>query len=540
MSLSGLFDIGKSALFASQTALNVVSNNIANVNTPGYSRHEAILEVANPVQVNGQFIGRGVGDVEVRRHFDKFIFLQIIGQNQSYGKSYSLERGLSHIEQIFNEAQNLGLGSSLKEYFNAWQEVAGNPDGEPQRTSLLHRTRALLQRSQQMEHDINNALKGINDDIGNAVNDINDITAMISSLNEKISQLEAGLTTEQASYFRDQRDSHLTALAEYMDYTWYEDKNGRVSIFAGGRTLVNEMAAYTLTTVVDLDGHRNVYAGQDDITSAISRGRLGGLLAVRGEIETNSLHDLRKLTASIIKETNMVHRTGYGLDGSTDRDFFSGLQVYTREYSSSGYVTSASVSDVTSLTLNEYDIQFDSAATYEVYNRQSGALVTSGAFTAGGTISFEGIDVVIDGAPAAGDSFLVSPLMGVIEDAAVAITDTNHIAAASSDLTLPGDNRKALEIVDLNQGSIADLGGGTFSEYYQGIVTDIGIMSRAASDSLTYDDNLRFELETKREAVSGVSLDEEAANLVRFQRMYEAAGRVLKVADDLMEMIINL
>lgn len=543
MSLSGLFDIGKSAIFASQTALNVVSNNIANVNTPGYSRHEAILEVANPVQIMGNYIGRGVGSVDIRRHYDNFIHLQIIGQNQSYGRSYALERGLSHIEQIFNEARDLGLGNSLTDYINAWQKVANNAGSLPERTELLQRGETLVHTAQQMEGDILSTLKEINNDIGNVVNDVNALTSDIATLNEKISQLEAGLSTDKASYFRDQRDTKLNELAELMDYTWYEDKNGRVDILVGGETLVSAQGATELTTDVDIDGHRNLYARGKDISSVFQKGQLGGFLDVRSDIETNSLHDLRKLIASITNETNNLHRTGYGLDGSTGNDFFNALQIYSSDDSTAGYISSATVSDAAALTLDEYDISFVDAANYEVYNHQTGALVTSGAYTAGGTISFEGIDVVIDGAPAANDSFLISPLSGVIENFGVAISETDKIAASDTDVSVTGqdsNNVIAQAMVQLHQSGVSDLSNATFDEYYQGIVSDVGIMSKAATDSLTYDDNLRFELEKKRDEVSGVSLDEEAANLIRYQRMYEAGARIIKVTDELMEMIINL
>lgn len=544
MSLSGLFDIGKSAIFASQTALNVVSNNIANVNTPGYSRHEAILQIANPVEIKGNYIGMGVGNVDIRRHYDSFIHLQIIGQNQSYGRSYALERGLSHVEQIFNESQNLGLANPLKDYFNAWQDLANNPEAQPQRTALLQKAKALVQTAQQMEGDTLDTLKEINNDIANVVNDINSITSNISSLNEKIAQLEAGLTTEKASYFRDERDRQLSALAELMDYTWYEDSSGRVSILAGGKSLVNESKAFTLSTQIDLDGNRNVYFAGENITSVFQKGRLGGYVAVRDDIENNSLHDLRKLIASITKETNILHRQGYGLDGIDQRDFFDQLQINTKDYSAGADITFTNVPDPSALSLDEFEIRFTSAAQYEIYNRDTDTVVATGQpYTSGSTISYGGVDIIIEdisGTPQAGDSFLVSPLSGAITNFNIAITDTQEIAAASSDLNLPGDNTKALEIIQRFQSNIADLNNTTFDGYYQGTVSDIGIMSKAALDSLTYDDNLRSELEKKRDAVSGVSMDEEAVNLIRYQRMYEAGAKIIQVTDELMEMIINL
>ena len=123
------------------------------------------------------------------------------------------------------------------------------------------------------------------------------------------------------------------------------------------------------------------------------------------------------------------------------------------------------------------------------------------------------------------------------------LTDTLQVAAAASDpvtVSGPGDNKNAFNIAGLSSTAITDLRSATFEDYYEGIVTTVGTMSKAAADGLTYDDNLRFELEKKRDAVSGVSLDEEAANLIRFQRAYEAGARMMRVADELLETIINL
>jgi flagellar hook-associated protein 1 FlgK len=542
MSLLGLFDIGKSAVFASQIALNVVSNNIANINTPGYSRQEAILEVANPVQIKGDFIGRGVGDVEIRRHYDRFIHLQILGQSQSYGRSYALDQGLSHVEQIFNEAKDIGLLNPLNDYLNAWQEVATYPEGQPQRVTLLQKAEALVNTAKQMERDVLETLQNINDNIENIVSDINSILSNISTLNEKVAQLEAGLSREQSSYFRDERDKLLNELAELMDYTWYEDDNGYITILFKGKTLVNSEQAFEFSTQVDLNGDKNVIFSGQNMTSKFEKGQLGGFIDVRDDIKTNVLHSLRKLIASIVKETNILHRSGYGLDGSTDNNFFDDLQIYTQDYSSGGYITSASITDPSALTLDEYDIIFDTDTSYNVYNHQTGQLVTSGSYTPPGPaiISFEGIEVTIEGTPVTNDSFFISPLTGVIGDFGVAINDTQKIAAASSDLNLPGDNTKALEIAQLAQTEISNLDGATFENYYSSIVSTVGILSKAASDSLTYDDNLLYELQKKREDISGVSLDEEATNLLRYQRAFEAGAKILKVTDELLEVVINL
>jgi flagellar hook-associated protein 1 FlgK len=541
MSLLGLFDIGKSAILSNQVAMNAISNNIANVNTEGYSRQEVVLETTAGVQVRGDYLGRGVRIAGITRHYDRFMQLQIIGQNQSYGRSYSLDQGLSHVEQIFNEAKGLGLFDSLQDYFNAWQGVATDPEGQPQRITLLQKAKALIQNAKQIERDISDALKNANDEIANVVDRTNTITSQLTQLNGKIAEVEAGKSDQQASFLRDQRDELLNDLAEQIDFSWYEDDNGYITVMIGGKSLVTPEKAYQLSTSVDIEGNRSVTFDGEDLTSLFEKGRLAGNIAVRDEVKTDTLTSLRKLIASIIKETNSMHSSGYGLDGSTGNDFFDPLQIYTLDYSSGGYISSATVNDPSALTLDEYDINFTDASTYDIINNATGVTVASGqTYSAGSTITFDGIDVVIDGSPAAADSFLISPLRGVINNVDVAITDTRQIAAASSALTLPGDNTNALQLFQLSQSGISDLSGATFEGFYRGIVSNVGVDSKAAADSLTYDSNLLFELEKKREEISGVSLDEEAANLIRYQRAFEAGARIIKITDELLQMVIDL
>jgi flagellar hook-associated protein 1 FlgK len=414
-------------------------------------------------------------------------------------------------------------------------------EGQPQRITLLQKAKALIQNAKQIERDISDALKNANDEIANVVDRTNTITSQITQLNGKIVEVEAGKSDQQASFLRDQRDELLNDLAEQIDFSWYEDDNGYITVMIGGKSLVTPEKAYQLSTSVDIEGNRSVTFGGEDLTSLFEKGRLAGNIAVRDEVKTDTLTSLRKLIASIIKETNALHSSGYGLDGSTDNDFFDPLQIYTLDYSSGAYISSAVVSDASALTLDEYDINFTDASTYDIINNTTGETVASGQpYSAGSTITFDGIDVVIDGSPAAADSFLISPLRGVIENFDVAITDTRKIAAASSALTLPGDNTNALQLFQLSQAGISDLSGATFEGFYRGIVSNVGVDSKAAADSLSYDNNLLFELQKKREEISGVSLDEEAANLIRYQRAFEAGARIIKITDELLQMVIDL
>jgi flagellar hook-associated protein 1 FlgK len=548
MSLAGLFDIGRSGIFANQLALRVASNNIANVNTPGYSRQDVIMQIANPVQYQDDYLGRGVGDVETRRYFDNFTYYQILGQSNNYGRSYSLDRGLSHIEQVFNETQGFGLLNSMQEYFNAWQDVANNPNETAQRSALLTKAGAFVNVARQMESDIKNTLKYLNDEIGDVVKEINVLSANIAEVNGKIMEVEAG-GVAVANTFRDQREKMMKELAELVDYDWNEDKDGTVTIVAGRRSIVAGVESYDLSTAINLDGDRDIYNGGVKVTSFIQSGELGGFISVRDDIKANALLTLRKMVASIIQETNYIHAYSaanptYDLDGNQGTNFFTSIPLFTRDDTtggSSASITSSNIVDPSpaTMTLDQYDITFTGALTYEIRNHDTNALITSGAYDpAGTTLTFNGIQVDISGAAAANDTFFVSPLQTVIENFSVNITDGREVAAAQS--AAPGDNTNALDIISKYSSDIANLNNDSLADYYSEIVTTTGSLAKAARDSLEYDDNLLFELNNRRDSVSGVSLDEEAANIIRYQRAFEAAARIIQITDELLELVINL
>jgi flagellar hook-associated protein 1 FlgK len=539
MSLFGLFDIGKSALFASQSALSITSNNIANVNTPGYTKKSVILEIATPTAVSGGFLGQGVRIAGIRRSYDEFIQNQLLGQYQNYGRSLSLNRTLSSVEQVFNESIDFGLSKSLAEYFNAWHEVSTNPEGQPQRATLLQKAGQLVQTAKNMESSITKTLVNVNVSIGNLVERINTISSEIASLNEGIVNIEAGQEMEKAFDLRDKRDNLLRELSELVNISYFEDKNGSITVLAGMRSLVSGINSYKLSVKSDIDGTVNIVLNDTNMTSFINKGQLGGLLSIKKDIENVILMPLRKLIASIVKETNLLHKEGYGLDGSTGNDFFSPLQLYTFEKAIGADVLSANIADLSAITLDEYEVTFDGSGNYTVINKQTGAQISTGLYQSGVPIQFDGIELTITGTVSEGDTFFVSPLKDAIKNFDVGITDVSKIAAALSASTLPADNENALRIAGLSTKDISDLND-QFSVFYSNIVSRVGTLSKASEDSLKFDENLINELNNRREAVSGVSLDEEATDLIRFQRSYEAAARLIKVTDELLQTILEL
>ena len=539
MSILGMLDIGKTALFANMRALNVVSHNIANANTPGFSRQEAVLSTATPVSGRGGLLGRGVALVGIRRHYEDYIQSQLLKQYQNYGRSYSLLETYSRIEQIFNEAQNFGLSKSFNDYFNAWHEVATNPESQPQRVVLLQSANALVDSAKKMEQDLLNNIRYINEELDNLTARINAIASNIAALNDKILQIEAG-GTGSANDFQDQRQNLLNELSELVDYSTYEDDFGAITVMVGMRNLVYGVQASTLSTKLNGNGDKELFLDGMNITKNIEKGRIGGLLDARDDIQNDIQTKFRRLIASMIKEINLVHRAGYGLDTSTNNDFFSPLGLSIRDFSDGANVTSSAITDYAQLTLDEYDITFDLANNYYVTNRSTGAVVSSGAYASGNAITFEGISITITGAVAPTDKFFVSPLTDAIRNFSVAITDLKKVAASSSDTQLPANNENAIAITRLSRNAIANLGGQSFGNYYRGIIAETASFASTARDSFSFEENLLMEISKRRESISGVSLDEEALNLIKFQRSYEASAKMIKVTDELLQTILNL
>jgi flagellar hook-associated protein 1 FlgK len=391
-----------------------------------------------------------------------------------------------------------------------------------------------------MESDLLRTVQEINAEISDVAGRVNAIATDIARLNVRIVEIEAGSGTAKANDLRDARGKLLTELSGLVQTSTLEDGNGSITVIVGMRTLVDRERVSPLTAVRDAAGDLGLSIDGVDVTSRIEKGRLGGLLASRTAVASGPLMELRRLAAALAKEMNILHRGGAGLDGTTGNDFFAPLSLSTTDDSAGADVSSATVTDPAALTLSDYGVAIGAGGAYTVTNRDSGAVVATGTYASGTPIAFDGISLVLTGAAAAGDAFTVSPLTGAVSGFSVAVTDPRKIAAASDAAGLPGDNANALRIAGLADTAVASLGDASFSGYYAGIVSHAGAMAQDASDLQAFDENLRGELVNRRESVSGVSLDEEAANLIAYQRAFEAGARMIQITDELLQTVLQL
>ncbi len=541
--INSVFDIAKTALLTSQKAINVTSHNISNAGTPGYSRQVAVLEPMNAVNYGGLYYGTGVTVQKIERVYDSFQAVQIRNANSSFKKYETMSSHLTSLENALNDLGGAGLNSYMDSFFNSFQDVANSPSSYAERSTLLSNAGLLTERFNGIDSTINQGLSDFNKEIVSQVNQINSIASQLAEINQQISTSEVGGSS--ANDLRDKRDSLLNSLSGIIDVSVMETDTGSVDVFIGGGSYLVTGAA-TSPVELRLNPDSSTYDIRSNgvtLNSRITGGCLKGIIDSSAVFE-DSRNKLDTLAVSLTKEINLQHRAGYGLDGSTGLDFFTLPPVYTNASSNNtggAAVAGGFVSDLSLLTPHDYEVRFSNPASYNVVDTTSNSVISTGAYVSGGPITVDGLTFTITdntGTPRAGDTFVISPTKGASANFGVELTDPNSLAASSTTAGIPGDNNNALSMAALKDSP--SINGATFSEYYGTMVTDIGISSSEASSNLESQRIFLNELQTARESVSGVSVEEESINLIKLQRAYEAAAKVMQTANTMLDALLNI
>ena len=454
----GLLDIGRGALLAHQNAISITGHNIANVNTPGYSRQRVNLATSLGLTSASGQMGAGVRVSDIQRIYDQFLGSQINTESYNLGKWEAQKSSLERVEIIFDETTGFGLNQAMGDFWNAWQDLANNPEGHTERQVLVAKSEIMAEAFNKISSDLNQQQNDIDSSIEGAVIEINTIAGQISDLNIKISDIEK--SGQSANDLRDERDLLLKELSSMIDISSFEGDDGQVTVLVGnGRPLVQPPYSLSLSTVTNASGHEDVvWVDRDgnsvDITNDISGGKLKGWLEVRDVKIEDYKTRLDDLASSIITEVNNLHTAGFDLNGAAGGAFFTG--------------TSAS-------------------------------------------------DIAVD---------------------TNIINDVNLIAASGTGA--PGDNSNSIAIVNLQNGLLMSGGTATYDDFYNSLVSDVGIDAQSAQMNYDHQTAMASSLDNYRESISGVSLDEEMVNLVKFQHAYDAAAKLISAVDEMMNTVMNM
>jgi len=565
MTLGSALNIGRSGLLASQTALTVTGNNLANLATRGYHKQEVSLSPIGDKQVQGgQFLGQGVQIDAITRRVNDALEGRLREAISQEGGSSIRQELLAQIEAIENEFTDIDLSSRLQAFFNSWSQLSNNPQDLSLRTLVTQEAASLTNFLVGMRSSFTQLQTQTEAALGNSVDAANDILERIEVLNQQIAQAEGGSGT-QAMGLRDQRELLLSDLAKYLDISTVEQANGAIDIFVGSLPIVLNGESRGLdirNTLADGQQVTEVVIAADGSAIDLSTGQLGGYIDFRNEDLRGAVDTLDTFANQLIFQTNRLHSQGQPLRGfgsvtgttrvsdptleltdpTLELDFepqHGSLKIHLTQKSTGERTTSLISVDLDGIgaddTLNSLATKLDGVPNLTATVNGDGT-VTLTADTADFEITFSedssgmlavlGINTFFTGADAA--DIAVNPV----------VQNPNYVAAAQGHL--PGDNRAALAIAALRDAPADALDGLSLTQFWGRHVEDYAIRLAQTRAAVEADGVVKEALVTQQQSLSGVNADEETINLIQFQRAFQANARFINVVDEMMQTLLAL
>jgi flagellar hook-associated protein 1 FlgK len=308
---------------AEQEALSTTTNNIANINTPGYTRQTVSLEEAPPVQYGGLLLGNGVAVSQITSQRDNLLQTRFNQETQQQAKYNSYLGTMQQVQTLFNETTGNGLQGSMTAFFNSLQQLSTSPSDPSLRQGVLSAAQNLAQSFNSIANNLSQLQQSADATVGQSVNQINNLTSQIASLNVQISSATA--SKQNAGTFVDQRDQLINQLSGLIDVSKIDAGNGSITLTtSGGAALVAGNQAFALTAQMNpATGLQDVFSQGADITTGITGGALAGALQSRDQTIPSILSSLDSLASGMGNAMNSINSAGKDLNGNPGGAFFT-------------------------------------------------------------------------------------------------------------------------------------------------------------------------------------------------------------------------
>lgn len=489
----GGFNTVVSGLAAQQLNINTAGHNVSNASTDGYSRQRVNLVTTTPEQIytgyGASFVGTGVTTQSITRARDFLVDTQYWRQNAT--KSYYQDQTdtLGKVENIFSDTKTTGLQSAINTFYTALGTLANNADDSAARTVVREDANALVQVMQTDGKSLVSLANDVTSQIDTQVKQLNSITTQIADLNKQIVTQEVG--GAKANDLRDKRDSLVDQLSSLTSVYVKEEPSGSYTVsIAGGMSLVQGDSATALATTDSNSSPYNyttssVTTVYGSIPVTFKDGSIAALTQLRDQTiggSTGFLKKLDNIAQFLMQDFNTQHKQGVDNNGNPGDNFFG---VSGANYTSGG------ASDPT--------IQIPPQSWL------SALTVNSAFYTPNGY---------------------------------------NLIAArdnAVSSGTADGVNATAMAnlLKDKPASASAAIGNNSLTDYYGSMVSTLGVQSQQAINMNKNQGTILAATTNSREAVSGVSMDEELANIIKYQQAYGACAKVMTTMDSMLDTLIN-
>ncbi len=648
----GIMEIGTRALQANQVALQTAGNNIANVNTVGYSRQTAIMETVEGQFTGGGYVGKGVAVQTIVRNYSEFLTRQATLANATQSADTTRADKLKQLENLFPGGAG-SLGASINDMLNAFSDVASAPSDLTARTVVLTRVDETAARMRATSQQLDDLQQGVTQALSQKVDAINSIAKNIAGLNDQIARVNGN--GQPPNDLLDRRDQLVRDLNQYIQTSSIPADDGTVGIFIGGsQALVLGTSASPVSLEQEFGGALKNRLGitRNGSTTLLDENTLGGgevsgLLRFQNTDLVEGRNLLGRLTMAVSTEMNTQHALGLDLDGNPGGNIFSPTMfssqnvltpVAPAQINAGATSLALTISDTTKFAASDYEVNF-SNPTQGSITRSSDGVVTAFDFGVANPVTVDGISITKGaGAAAAGDRFLLKPFstsansisrefsapralavsspvtgsMGTgntgslhqvsltartntpaLTPVVLSFTGANSYTRSDElptpnatsftftpgvpiegsvptttpltqwSLTLQGSpkagdtytvgNSKVLAAsgkldLKLNAGNasammnlrdMAMFDGAALSDGYAGLIAQVGIRGQSANYAAQVSTSIASNLEKDRAGVSGVNLDEEAAKLLQFQQAYQASAKMVQIAQNIFETLIQ-
>jgi flagellar hook-associated protein 1 FlgK len=484
-----LFSIGRSSLRTSKKSLATTSHNIANANTEGFSRQKITAETNTPIASGKNVFGSGVNVRSVKRVHDKLVENKL--NDSISGHNYNDERTsqLSNVEEIFNEINSDGMNKIMNRFFNSFRELSNQPENEVVRTLVRDNANIVVKDFKRISDSITHVKERIDTQISGIVEDANVLGATIADLNKETTRLEnmGGETGD----LRDQRDLAVRQLSESFDVKTYEDEKGQYvvnivgggSLVAGGtvnRLKLGKLGGDEIGSYKDESRNEIFFeagGNKTPISASIKSGKMGALTQTRNDEIVLLRGQLDEMAHGLVHITNAIHRKGYvNKPIPTDQN---------------GNI---------------------------VHDSRNGKITGINFFK-------EPLDLK-----------QASQFLDLSQEVK---RDLNNITTGLEPNS-PGDNRIAIAISKVQHEKLLGEGSKTFEESYLQSIAKIGLATSKSKVNSEQSKGILAQAKSIKERISGVSIDEEATNMVKYQQAYEASAKMIRTADEMFDSVIGM
>ena len=317
--LNATLSVAVGALAAEQGALTETANNVANINTPGYSRKEPQFAENPPIVLGPLTFGTGVSLENTAGIRDPILQLRIQQETGTQGELTAFVNAMQQVQAQFNN-QGSDIGTQITALFSSLSQLSTNPASIPLRQSVLTAASNLASTISNTANNLTAQQSNLDLSVSQAVSQVNTLTQQIAKVNGQIAALQN--LHQDASTFVDQRDVLINQLSSLIDVSEIRTESGISLTTSNGTALVDGTQAFALTTQPDISGHQHIFAQGNDITSQLSSGELGGLLQVRDQQIPSLLTSLDTLASGISNSFNAANAAGFDLNGNPGGNIF--------------------------------------------------------------------------------------------------------------------------------------------------------------------------------------------------------------------------